>query len=277
VSGHGQGCVVIAGAGDVGLRLARLRAAGGENVVTLRRQAGIAERGIIPVRADLVTGEGIDQLPRQAQAVVFCAAPDRRDEAAYRALFVDGLRRVRDWVDTPRVVFVSSTAVYAEDAGELVDESTPERPPAFNGQALLDAERELAQHPGAIVLRLTGLYGPGRQALLSRARSGAAGRPHWTNRIHVDDAASALSHLLNLAAPQRLYLGSDDAPALQSEVIGWLRQREGLDAVAPVHEAESGRRVSNARLRASGWAPVFTDFRSGYAQVLGAQAARPDD
>ena len=268
MTGGDRSTLVIAGAGDVGGRLAHLRAARGDDVLALRRRPTDADAGVRPVRADLTSGAGLLSLPRHADALVFCAAPDRRDEAAYRALFVDGLRRVLDRVQATRVLLLSSTAVYAEDAGERVDEDTPVRPPAFNGRVLREAECELAGERGASVVRLTGLYGPGRDALLRRARAGTPGRPHWSNRIHVDDAAAALSHLLDLPEPQPLYLGSDALPTLDSEVLAWVRAREGLPPVAASPAPESGRRVSSARLRASGWAPRYPDYRSGYADLL---------
>ena len=268
--------LLIAGAGDVGARLAARQAARGWEVVALRRRDREVA-GARLLRADLGSGEGLAQAPRRPDAVVFCAAPDARDEAAYRRLYLDGLRRLLDAVESPRLVFVSSTAVYAEDAGGWVTETTPASPPAFNGRVLLAAERELEAHAGGLVLRLSGLYGPGREALLRKARAGEASRPHWTNRIHVDDAASALSHLLALAAPQRLYLGNDDLPALERDVQAWMREREGLAPADPVGGAVSGRRVANTRLRASGWAPAFPDFRAGYGDLLASAASRAAD
>ncbi len=200
--------LVIAGAGDVGGRLALRRVLLGDDVIAVRRRDVAMSPGVRGVRADLASGEGLSRLPRRVEALVFCAAPDRRDEAAYRALYVDGLRRLLDACDAPRVLFVSSTAVYREDAGEWVDEATPPLPQAFNGQALLAAEQVLSAHAGGIALRLSGLYGPGREMMLRKSRAGEPGRPHWTNRIHVEDAASALSCLLDIAAPESLYLAA---------------------------------------------------------------------
>lgn len=267
------GTVVVAGAGDVGLRLARLRLGRGDEVIGLRRGEGEPIAGLRWLRADLSLGDGLAALPRQVAALVFCAAPDVRDEAAYRALYVDGLRRAMDACDPVRVVFVSSTAVYAEDAGEWVDEATPARPPAFNGQALLAAEQVLAARPRATALRCSGIYGPGRGALLRKARSDQPGARRWTNRIHADDAASAISHLLELDAPPALMLANDDLPALENEVLAWLRARQGLPPLAaaganPDAGPATGRRVANARLRATGWTPAFPDYRSGYSSLL---------
>ena len=259
--------LLIAGAGDVGARLAALQAAQGQDVIALRRRDREVP-GARLLRADLGSGGGLAGLPRRPDAVVFCAAPDARDEAAYRRLYLDGLRRILDAVDTPRLVFVSSTAVYAQDAGEWVTETSVAEPAAFNGRVLLASERELDAHAGGIVLRLSGLYGPGREMLLRKARAGEAARRHWTNRIHVDDAAAALSHLLALPGPQRLYLGNDDAPALEQDVQAWVREREGLPAVPAQDGPASGRRVANTRLRGSGWTPAHADLRSGYAGLL---------
>jgi electron-transferring-flavoprotein dehydrogenase len=264
--------LLIAGAGDLGRRLALRRAALGDEVIALRRREATIGDGVSCLRADLVTGEGFSRLPRRPDALVFCAAPGERNELAYRALYVDGLRRLLDALQVPRIVFVSSTAVYAEDAGEWVDEDTLPRPPQFNGRVLLDAERELAGHAGGLVLRLSGIYGPGRNMMIDRAREGRAGRARWSNRIHVDDAAGALSHLLDLATPERLYLGNDDLPVLESELQDWLRQHDGLPSVAHDPTPETGRRVCNARLRGSGWVPGHADFRSGYGQLLSVSA-----
>lgn len=265
--------LLIAGAGDLGARLAARQSALGHEVVALRRRDREVP-GARLVRVDLGSGEGFARLPRRPDALVFCAAPDERDEAAYRRLYLDGLRRLLDAVETPRLIFVSSTAVFAQDAGEWVTETSVAAPTRFNGRVLLESEHELDPHPGGIALRLSGLYGPGRGALLARAREGQASRAHWTNRIHIDDAAAALSHLLALPVTKRLYLGNDDRPVLEHEVQAWVRDREGLLPAAPVDAPVTGRRIANTRLRGSGWAPVHADFRSGYAAILEGASSR---
>lgn len=259
--------VLIAGAGDVGMRLAQLRSRRGDEVIAVRRRESAVAAGIRHLQADLSTGAGFEQLPRCMDALVFCPAPDQRNETSYRTLYVDGLCRMLDQVQARRVIFVSSTAVFAQDTGEWIDETAPAVPETFNGRTLLAAERELSAHTGGVVLRLSGLYGPGRDALLRRARGTEPGRRHWTNRIHVDDAAVALSQLLDLSAPESLYLGSDDGPALESDVFAWIRREENLPVLAEVDAPVSGRRISNRALRASGWLPAYPDFRSGYARL----------
>lgn len=270
--------LLIAGYGELGARVAVGRLARGGEVIGLRRrELRDAHPGLHGVRVDLASGEGMARVPRRADAVLYCVAPDLREEAAYRALYVDGLRRLLDRVDAPRWLFVSSTAVYGQDAGEWIDEDSPADPPRFNGRVLLEAEGHALQHAGGDVLRLSGLYGPGRETLLQRARDGLANAPRWGNRIHVDDAASAAALLLERAsgsaapstvAATRIVLGSDDAPARDCDVQAWLRAREGLPPVAAGEGPDSGRRVRNARLRGLGWAPSHVDFRSGYGGLV---------
>lgn len=269
--GDRAGAVVVAGAGDVGGRLAAGLARDGVEVLALRRRPpdAVPER-VRALRVDLASGDGLSALPRQARALVFCAAPDQREETAYHALYVDGLSRLLAACEAPRVIFVSSTAVYGEHRGEWVDELTPARPVAFNGRVLRQAERLLEGRAGATCLRLSGLYGPGRTSLIRRAITGDPGTRRWGNRIHVQDAAAALAHLLALEAPAPLYLGSDDLPALDTEVLAWLRERAGqLPVEAPSQGPTLGRRVRNAGLRASGWTPAFPDYRAGYGPLLG--------
>lgn len=257
--------LLIAGAGDTGSRLAALTAGAGFDVLALRRRDVAMGPGIRALRADLRSGEGFDAIPKRLDALVFCAAPDERTEAAYRALYRDGLRRLLDRGDVGRVLFVSSTAVYAEDAGGIVDEDAPADATAFNGRALIEAERELDAHPDAAAFRASGIYGPGRERMWHRARRDEPGEPRWTNRIHVDDVASALLHLLQAPRIARVYCGNDDAPALEHEVVDGLRARLGLLALGAAAGPVTGKRVSNARLRGTGWSPRFPTWREGYA------------
>ena len=135
-------------------------------------------------------------------------------------MFVDGLKHlVTALADAPlrRVLFVSSSAVYGEHGDAWVDEQTPPAPPGFNGRVLLEAEGWLAAQPmPTVVLRLAGIYGPGRMQLVERIRAGEARAPrdppHWSNRIHADDAAGAIAHLLSLPQAEPVYIGVDDTP-----------------------------------------------------------------
>ncbi|AIF49230.1 NAD-dependent epimerase/dehydratase family protein [Dyella japonica] len=270
--------VLIAGAGDVGLRVAQRLRARGDEVWALRRGvAAPGQDGIHGIRGDLTKPESLRNLPDGISHVVYLPTPDARDEALYRAVFVDGLRHLLDALDRAslqRLVFVSSSAVYGEHGDAWVDEDTPADPPGFNGRVLLDAERYAHEHAPSVALRLAGLYGPGRLQLIERLRAGVArvprDPPHWANRIHVDDAAAAIVHLLFLRDPLPLYLGVDNTPLPLDVLYDELARR--VDAPTPGDGAAppgvGSKRLSNARLRASGFVPQWPDARDGYAALL---------
>jgi nucleoside-diphosphate-sugar epimerase len=271
--------ILLAGCGDLGGRVAPRLRAHGDEVWALRRQPPArGMHGIHWLRGDLTDPASLRELPAGITRLVYLPAPATRDKAAYRAIFVDGLRHLLDALDRrklARVLFVSSSAVYGEHDGDWVDEATPTDPPGFNGAVLLEAEQWLAEQSlPSTVLRLAGLYGPGRLQLIERLRAGQLRvpreTPHWANRIHVDDAAAAIAHLLQLKSPQPLYLGVDDTPMPLDELYDFLAAL--IDAPLPAEGAApagvGSKRLRNARLRASGWAPQWPDAREAYAALL---------
>jgi nucleoside-diphosphate-sugar epimerase len=271
--------VLLAGCGDLGLRVAQRLLARGDDVCALRRQPPLQDdSGIRWLSADLTQPETLRLLPAGITRLVYLPTPDRRDESAYRATFVDGLRHLLQALGSPslqRVLLVSSSAVYGEHGGDWVDESTPPAPPGFNGRVLLEAEQLLAAQPRtSIVLRLAGLYGPGRLQLLERLRAGQVRvprtLPHWANRIHIDDAAAAIVHLLELVNPLPLYLGVDSTPLPLDVLYDHLAGLVGapLPGDGPAPAGVGSKRLGNARLRASGFRPQWPDTRDGYAALV---------
>ncbi len=259
--------IIIAGAGDVGGRVATALSHAAHELICISRSIRELPVGIRSMAADLISGEGLTKLPQQADALVFCVAPDERSADAYRHLYVDGLQRLLSQCQFKRIVFVSSTAVYGQDAGEWIDEQSPAQAETFNGQILREAEKLCHQHEQGIALRFTGIYGPGRQWMLRRAQAGENGRTHWTNRIHVEDGVAAIVHVLGLASPSPLYCVTDDCPALESEVLAWLR-KPNAEIAAENGVESTGRRIRNDALRATGWHPKYSSYRDGYRQLL---------
>lgn len=285
--------VLIAGCGDVGTRLGLALAADGEEVIGLRRCPEALPASILRARGDLRSGEGLVPAARGVNVLVYTAAADGFGDEAYRDAYVVGLANVlaalRDArAPLERVLFTSSTAVYAQDDGGWVDETSPAEPAGFSGRRLLEAESlALAAGVAATVLRLAGIYGPGRTRLIEDVRSGHAtvpdqGAPTWTNRIHADDCAGAARHLLRLPAERAhgVWLGVDHEPCDRGLVLDWLAGR--LDAArprrvsaraAPARARGTSKRCSSAKLREAGYAFRFPTFREGYADVLAHLAA----
>ncbi|WP_347109098.1 SDR family oxidoreductase [Paenarthrobacter sp. S56] len=279
--------VLIAGCGDLGTEAGLRFASAGEEVVGIRRSPGKLPGEIRGVRADLASE--IPDLPGNADIVVVALAADSATEEAYRAAYVDGLRNVLDALDRQavaprRILFVSSTAVYPDSAGAVVDETTPTEPSRFSGKVLLEAEELLfarARESEAAVLRLGGIYGPGRTRLIDQVRSGRAvipGQPKHTNRIHRDDAAAMIVHLATMPQrPESVYLGVDDEPAEYGDVLRFLAKELQLPEppVGPASDGGAGdKRCSNRRLRSTGFEFTYPTYKEGYRAILAGEGVR---
>src|SRR5262249_22460370 len=237
----------------------------------LRRHPKGLPPGLHPVAADLTLPESLRALPCGIDVVFYTAAAQRRTDEAYRVAYVDGLSHLlaalQQQHQRPRRIFLtSSTGVYAQCHGEWVDESSPTQPTHFSGLRLLEGAALLRQSPfPATVVRLAGIYGPGRTRLIDSVRQGTAicpaGEPVYVNLIHRDDCVGALYRLLRFAYPAPLYLGVDHHPVEQGTLLRWLAAELGVpsppleevpDAIR--HRARSNKRCRNGRLVAAGYA-----------------------
>ncbi|MEO6985884.1 MAG: NAD-dependent epimerase/dehydratase family protein [Paralcaligenes sp.] len=287
--------VLLAGAGDLCQRAARLLLAQGDEVWGLRRHPPPNDAGGIQWLSGDLT-QKLDMLPTGITHIVYAPTPNashdklaagapspetrtRPNEAAYRAVFLHGLQNlvaVLDRQTLQRFLFISSGAVYGACGDVWVDEATAPNPDHFNGQVLLEAEQWLAAElANATCLRLAGLYGPGRLALLERLKEGRALVPrhtiHWANRFHIDDAARAAVHLLGLDQPEACYIGADNHPHRIDELYDTLAAMLNVDlppAAAPSNKP-GNKRLCNARLRASGFEPAWPDAIEGYRVLIG--------
>jgi nucleoside-diphosphate-sugar epimerase len=278
--------ILIAGCGYIGTALGMRLTASGDRVWGLRRNIGKLPKAIQPLEADLTDAAAVAALKLDADAVVYCASAQGSSDHAYQAAYVEGLRNLLEALKkstrpVSRLIFVSSTRVYGQTAGEMVDEDSPVDPGDFRAQRLLEGEA-LARGSGlpTTIVRLGGIYGPGRPGALDRALAGLAttsgGQALYGNRIHRDDAAGIRLHVLNLPAPATLYLGVDCDPASREEVRAWLSQRIDREIPAPDQAPEdsdrSNKRCSNKRILASGYAFVYPTFREGFDALLSGDA-----
>jgi nucleoside-diphosphate-sugar epimerase len=204
-------------------------------------------------------------------AVIHCASSRGGDAEAYRQIYLNGARHLLETFSQAKILFTSSTSVYAQRDSSWVTEESETKPLRETGQILLEVE-QLILEKGGIVARLAGIYGPQRSALLSKFLNGTAtidpNNDRFVNQVHRDDIASALFLLLNReahASPQ-IYNVVDDQPLSQSECFAWLARRLNRP-LPPTRKSEQPRkrgntnkRVSNAKLRRLGWTPHYPTF-----------------
>lgn len=270
--------LLIAGCGYLGLQIARVFSESGWLVCGLTRSpesAGDAARlaGIQMVTADLGDPAALaaarERLPKLS-AVVHAASSSKGGPEAYRKVFIEGLANLHAIFGPARLLFTSSTSVYGQTQGETVDESSATEPGSETSRLLLEAEK-VALRDGGVVARLVGLYGPDRSVVLRKFFQGTAviedGGTRILNQIHRDDAARSVFHLLAQAPDAHgIYNVADNHPLEQKEIYARLAASFSLP-LPPEAPRQEGRKrgwtskaVSNARLRALGWSPMFPSF-----------------
>ena len=284
---------LIVGCGYLGLRAARRWLAAGHDVAgvvqTEASAAALAAASIRPIVADVTQPATLCDLPAVdtlLYSVGYRAGNPIAGHGTSRwAVYVDGLRAVLDAAraEVRRVILISSTGVYAEQNGGSVDEDSPCGPLRESGRALLAAEGVLAAHPlgdRGIVLRLAGIYGPGR---LPRQADLAAGGPlavaakHYVNLIHVDDAAAAVLAAESRSTPPRTYIIADGCPVDCRKYLSELARQLGLPPPSfrePRPGEVTGRRGGNKRDDQPQDAGGIAD-ETGVSDVLGRTEGKP--
>jgi len=276
---------LIAGFGDLGQSIARelsnCEQTADAPVIALKRtplQPGLPKT-VTWLKADLSDPKSLETLTHDITHVVYCAAPNERDEVLYRATYLNGVRNLmavlRPRTPQARFLFVSSTAVYGTSLTGQVNEDTPTTPTAFNGQIMLQTEQWLTTHwPNSLILRLAGIYGPTRQSLINQLKAGQATVPaspeYWANRIHVDDAARAAIHLLLRPDLSGVYIGTDSTPVPLKELYTDIARKVGAPdpSTGGPTRMMGKKRLSNQKLIKSGFTFRWPDSRDGYAKIL---------
>ena len=273
--------VVLAGCGFLGEVAAGLFFKNGWEVLGLCATEGTAARLAslpFPVRvADISKLLAAPKGWSQPDLLIHCASSGGGDAEDYRAVYRDGLQNLIAAFAPKRVIFTGSTSVYDQQNGEVVDENSPTEPLRETARVLLEAEA-VALRPGGIVARLGGIYGPGRSMFLRKFAEGSAvveaGGERFINLIHREDAACALLRLADPQVPAGVYNVCDSHPPTQRELYGWISEFLGkpMPPDGPIDPYRkrglNNKRVSNQKLRATGWAPEFPSFREALPSLV---------
>jgi nucleoside-diphosphate-sugar epimerase len=286
--------VLIVGCGYLGSRAAERLAADGQRVFAVTRSAERADefagRGWTPIVADVMHPVAIAAAPRM-DAALYAVGFDRTAGVPKRVVSVDGFTNVLQALSgrCGRVVAISSTSVYGQSDGEFVDESSPTEPAGEGGRICLEAERALwdwrdaqSAEVNVSVLRLAGIYGPGR--MLARADSLRAGEPMsgrgdaWLNLIHGDDAAALAITAIKRGGDRAVYLGVDAEPVRRADFYGRLASLLGAPGPTFTGIVEAGGRGSETGINKRCVNPVtrrelgvelaFPTYREGLADAV---------
>ncbi|MGR8933605.1 MAG: SDR family oxidoreductase [Gammaproteobacteria bacterium] len=275
--------ILIVGCGDIGTRLAQLLIKDGHQVTGLRRRPPETSAANMDYfKADITCARELDELPTDFEQLFFIVSPDGRNADRYRAVYDSGVEHLlgRFSRRRPPWIFVSSASVYGQSQGEWVDEDSPAQPLSATSRLIREAEKRLiTADRDNIVVRFSGIYGAGRESLLTMAQQAPAIQrdpPYYTNRIHQQDCAEVLAFLFKQFHAGRClnqcYLASDDVPVPLWEIVTWLA--EGLHCRPPAFKAARAgaamnKRCDNRRLKALGYRFRYPSYREGYAEMLG--------
>jgi nucleoside-diphosphate-sugar epimerase len=288
---------LIFGCGYLGRRVAGLWQASGREVFAVtrseQRAQALAAAGIQPIVANLAASAELP-IPQGVRTVLFAVGYDRQGGQSVHELYVGGFARALAALphSVERFLYISSTGVYGQVTGSEVDEESPCQPTREGGQACLAAEELLRASrfaDKAIVLRLAGIYGPGR---IPRSQDLLAGKPidapasGWLNLIHVDDAVRIVLLAEERASAPRLFVISDGQPAQRGDYYGELARLLGAPpprftepaADSPAAQrAASDKRVSPRRMFAELQPTLqYPSYREGLAAIVG-QEPEGDD
>ncbi len=291
--------LLVLGCGYVGAEVCRRAPRAGWKALGVVRSKVSCERlkaeGLDVVSLDILKDD-LDVLGKSFDAIVYALSAGGGGDDAYRAAYAEGPARIARWAERMGVktlVLTSSTGVYRQD-GE-VDESSPAGGDGPSDQ-LVAGEQAILQSTVSqrTVLRLGGLYGPGRHYLLDQLRRGertVGGRvDHWINYLHRDDAAEAILAACVAPVGQHVLNVTDGHPLTKESLAQWICHRLGgapvtFDAAAPAgpraqrsSRVQPNRIVHSRRIRTElGWKPLYSDVRKGLEPIITGLSAPPSE
>lgn len=262
--------LVIVGFGDLGQRVGEhLKTS--LNILAVRRSK-FEWAGGDNLALDIAQTNDLPQ-PATCRTLLYCVSADGPSPEQYQRAYYQGLKNAMACFQPKHTVFISSTRVYGQQTDQTLDENTAPEPADACAQFLLDAE-QLVKGKGCSI-RLSGIYGPNRLWLVKKAQAGAySDHHHWTNRIHIEDAARLCATLIqqienNTPLPEAV-IGTDPHPSQMSEVLNWLRQqlKTEKNPEAGMPARTQGKKLKSSYLQDIGFEFQFPDFKAGYRKVL---------
>ncbi len=246
--------ILIVGCGDIGVRVAQLEKQAGRKVSGLVRSEEGAERlrsyGIVPVMGTLDDLTSLSDLPTGGKLVYYFAPPtgggpfDSRMRSFCQAVSAGPLPE--------KVVYMSTSGVYGDCGGEWVTEETPLNPQTSRAQRRVDAETTLKEwgqehSVPVVILRVTGIYGPGRLPLARIQQGHPVLREEEsppTNRIHADDLAVVSVKAAETATDGDIFNVSDGQPGTMTQYFNLVSELLDLPPLPQV-DMEEAKRVMN--------------------------------
>ena len=288
--------LVIFGCGYVGSAIARAAVAVGVRVEALTRNAEKADmlgkQGLSKVVvADLASPAWHGELEGGPDFVINCVSSGGGPDG-YRRSYLAGLESILAWAEkgtaVGTMIYTSSTSVYPQGDGAIVDETLDAEGATPNGKIIRESEILLQGAPRSackrwFILRLAGIYGPGRHHLLNQLREGVAtlggSGSHRLNLVHLDDIVSAAMACLAapIEVPSQIFNVADTAPAMREEVVRWLAGQLGRSM--PLFDGTPGSRrggepmpdrvISSYKIQKTlGWHPRYPDYKAGFRKIL---------
>lgn len=280
---HPSKSVVILGCGDLGKAIARELNRFDIPVIGIKRSVPdkTEDAGHYPLfqykKGDIRDIRSIAPfLNEQISDIIFCPTPDKSTEEDYRETYFTPLKHLCELLNqkqlSPKVSFISSTSVYGQQQGEIVDEESSTSPTGFNGIWLLRCEELIRQsNLPHFIFRLSGIYGAHRRRLLNQLIEKNFSVPNQlTNRVHIEDAARAIGFLLTAShVNDSLYCITDCEPATKLAIAQWLHANNSLEITkSDSHQIPTGKAISNTRLQKTGFTFTYPNFKEGYAAIL---------
>jgi nucleoside-diphosphate-sugar epimerase len=276
--------ILIVGCGAIGYELANTLVEAGHDVTGLKRNPPPANQEKLRfVCADITSPTDLVALDTDFEHIFFIVSADSRNENSYHDIYETGInnllnRLARSGSQAPWI-FVSSTSVYGQTKGEWVDENSTTAPTKNTSLKIVNAEQKLMAHnPANVVVRFSGIYGPGREYLLRMAKQSPTIQQtpsYFTNRIHQRDCVGVLAFLfeqrLSGVSLEQCYVASDDDPAPLWDVMTWMTEK--LHCNPPIakmteDDCDMNKRCRNGRLKNLGYHFIYPDYKKGYLELI---------